>query len=231
MIVPFVTIATPTYNRLRFIPYIIKCVMSQTYPKDKLEWIIVDDGKEKCGHLVEHIPQVRYFSFDSKMTIGAKRKFIGSIAKGEIIVNMDDDDYYPPERISHAVDVLMNDDNILLAGCIELYIWFMDKKELLCFRSNNPESIFNGSFAFKTKLLTLSDYNDNDKEAEGHTLRSKYKGQIGILDAKKSILVLAHATNTINKDIFLKVKKKHNEINEEYIREIVQDKSYLDFIL
>lgn len=28
-------------------------------------------------------------------------------SKGDILVYMDDDDYYPPERVSHAVETLL----------------------------------------------------------------------------------------------------------------------------
>ena len=41
---PFVSVVTPTYNRKRFIPFLIQCYNSQSYPKDKMEWIIYDDG-------------------------------------------------------------------------------------------------------------------------------------------------------------------------------------------
>jgi glycosyltransferase involved in cell wall biosynthesis len=46
-VIPFVSICTPTFNRRPFILNLIKCVDSQTYPKDKMEWIIVDDGTDK----------------------------------------------------------------------------------------------------------------------------------------------------------------------------------------
>ena len=44
---PLVSICTPTFNRRPFWPYIIKCFENQTYPKDKIEWIIIDDGTDK----------------------------------------------------------------------------------------------------------------------------------------------------------------------------------------
>ena len=60
---PFVSICTPTFNRRPFIPIIIKCFENQNYPKDKMEWIIVDDGTDKIEDLVLHIPKVKYFKF------------------------------------------------------------------------------------------------------------------------------------------------------------------------
>ena len=45
-ILPRVSICTPTFNRRPFFKGIINCVLSQDYPKDLLEWIIVDDGSD-----------------------------------------------------------------------------------------------------------------------------------------------------------------------------------------
>ena len=48
---PFVSICTPTFNRRPFIPYIKKCFEHQTYPKERMEWIIIDDGFDPVGDL------------------------------------------------------------------------------------------------------------------------------------------------------------------------------------
>ena len=48
---PFVSVCTPTYNRGRFIPFLIKCFESQTYPKSLMEWVIIDDGEESVEEL------------------------------------------------------------------------------------------------------------------------------------------------------------------------------------
>ena len=101
---PFVSVCTPTFNRRPFIESMIKCFMHQDYPKDKIEWIIIDDGTDKIEDLVVYIPQVKYFKYDTKMTLGKKRNLMHQKSKGDIIVYMDDDDYYPPQRISHAVE-------------------------------------------------------------------------------------------------------------------------------
>ena len=69
---PFVSICTPTYNRRMFIPNLIKCFQAQTYPKELMEWIIIDDGTDPIKDLVENHPLVKYFQYDKKMTLGKK---------------------------------------------------------------------------------------------------------------------------------------------------------------
>lgn len=72
-----------------------------------MEWIIVDDGTDKIEDIVKDHPLVKYFKYDEKMPLGKKRNIMHQKAHGSIIVYMDDDDYYPPERVSHAVEMLI----------------------------------------------------------------------------------------------------------------------------
>jgi len=58
---PFVSVCTPTYNRKKFIPYIIKCFQEQDYPKELIEWIIIDDGDESVEELFKDVECVKYF--------------------------------------------------------------------------------------------------------------------------------------------------------------------------
>ena len=132
---PFISICTPTFNRRPFIPYMIKCFENQTYPKDRLEWIIIDDGTDKIEDIVSNVPQVKYFKFDEKMTLGKKRNLSHEKSVGEIIIYMDDDDYYPPERISHAVETLLQNPTALCAGSSIMYIYF--KSSILSFCNLN----------------------------------------------------------------------------------------------
>ena len=54
-----------------------ECFRNQTYPKDRMEWIIVDDGTDKIQDLIDNseIHQIKYFPLKDKMTLGAKEKF------------------------------------------------------------------------------------------------------------------------------------------------------------
>ena len=80
---PFVSICTPTFNRRPFISSMIECFQKQDYPKNKMEWLIMDDGTDKIGDLVKDIPQVRYFSYDEQMVLGKKRNLLNKKAKGD----------------------------------------------------------------------------------------------------------------------------------------------------
>jgi len=106
----------------------LQCFAHQTYPKDRMEWIIIDDGTDPIEDLVASHPCVKYFRLEEKISLGKKRNMMHEKARGDIIVYMDDDDYYPPERVSHAVATLLDHrkrkTGIKLAGSSEMCIYF-----------------------------------------------------------------------------------------------------------
>jgi hypothetical protein len=104
---PGVTIITPTRDRQKFMEICAGAVESQCYPKDKIEWIIIDDGKDTCEEFVNHLPYVRYILDSPGKTIAAKRNFAASLAKFPIIVHFDDDDIYPPNSILFRVSMML----------------------------------------------------------------------------------------------------------------------------
>ena len=199
--VPFVSICTPTFNRRPFIQTMFECFKNQDYPKHRIEWIIVDDGTDKIKDLVEtaNIPQIRYFEIENKMALGAKRNYMHKHVKGSIIVYMDDDDYYPPERISHAVEMLMRDDKVLCAGSSEIYLYFKTMGKMIQAGPYGPNHATAGTFAFKVELLKDTKYNDDAALAEEREFLKNYTVPFVQLDPLKTILVFSHEHNTYDK--------------------------------
>jgi glycosyltransferase involved in cell wall biosynthesis len=207
---PFVSICTPTFNRRPFIPHLIRCFENQTYPKNKLEWIIVDDGTDKINDLVCNISQVKYFPFDYKMTLGRKRNMMHKLSTGSIIVYMDDDDYYPPERVSHAVETLIKNPKALCAGSSEMYIYFNHIKKLIQFGPYAPNHSTAATFAFHKKLLDNTRYDDEACLAEEKSFLKNYTIPFVQLDSLKTILVFSHIHNSFDKKTLLENKQDPN---------------------
>ena len=201
---PFVSVCTPTFNRRPFIPYMIKCFENQTYPKDKIEWIIIDDGTDKIEELVVHIPQVKYFKYDEKLTLGKKRNLSNEKAIGEIIIYMDDDDYYPPERISHAVEMLQKNPKALCAGSSKMLIYFKHIDKMFEFGPYGPNHATAATFAFKKELLKSTSFKEEACVAEEKYFLKNYTIPFVQLDFKKSILVFSHNHNSFDKKELLK---------------------------
>jgi glycosyltransferase involved in cell wall biosynthesis len=198
---PFVSVCTPTFNRRPFIENMFQCFRNQNYPKDRLEWIIVDDGTDKIGDLIakSKIPQIKYLTLPEKVTLGTKRNFMHKHAKGTIIVYMDDDDYYPPDRISHAVERLESNKDALCAGSSEIYIYFKTLNRMVQCGPYGPKHATAGTFAFRAELLKQTQYEDHAALAEERAFLKDYTVPFVQLDPMKTILVFSHEHNTFDK--------------------------------
>lgn len=200
---PLVSICTPTFNRRPFIPFIKKCIENQTYPKSRIEWIIIDDGTDPIGDLVEGIEYVKYFYYPDKMLLGKKRNLMHSKCSGDIIIYMDDDDYYPKDRVSHAVQTLLENPNFLIAGSSEMHIYFDSKNTVY---QCGPYKEFHSTaatFAFKKELLLQTSYNEENALAEERHFLKNYTIPLKQLDTQKSIMVFSHKHNSLNKEKLL----------------------------
>jgi len=221
---PFVSVCTPTFNRRPFIETMFECFRNQDYPKSRIEWIIVDDGTDKIEDLIEksNIPQIRYFKVDKKMFLGAKRNYMHKYATGSIIVYMDDDDYYPPERISHAVERLQSDSNALCAGNSEIYVYFKTLSKMIQCGPYHDTHATAGTFAFKKELLEQTQYEEGAAIAEERAFLKGYTIPFVQLDPLKSILVFSHDHNTFDK------RRMFNNPDPKYFKD--SDKTVDTFI-
>lgn len=212
---PLVSVCTPTFNRRPFIPIMLECFRNQTYPKDRMEWIIVDDGTDSVKDLIDaaNIPQIKYFRVESKMALGEKRNYMHKHCKGSIIVYMDDDDYYPPERVEHAVERLMGNKEALCAGSSEMYLYFKHINKMYQCGPYGPNHATAGTFAFKSRLLDDTKYEDHAALAEEKAFLKNYTIPFVQLDPMKTILVFSHIHNTFDK------KKMLNQQHPEYFKE------------
>lgn len=221
---PRVSICTPTFNRRPFIPTMFECFRNQTYPKDRIEWIIVDDGTDRIKDLVESsgISQIKYFELPKKVSLGEKRNYMHSKATGTIIVYMDDDDYYPPERVSHAVETLMANKQALCAGSSEIYIYFKHIQKMIQFGPYDPNHATAGTFAFRAELLKETRYQDHAAVAEEREFLKGYTIPFVQLDPMKTILCFSHEQNTFDK------RKLLENPNPNFVKE--STKKVTDFI-
>ena len=75
---PLVSICTPTFNRMHFIGPLIEMIRCQDYPKDRMEWLIADDGTDSIEDKIKEVDfvKVKYFKLDKQETLGYKRNFL-----------------------------------------------------------------------------------------------------------------------------------------------------------
>ncbi len=109
---PPITVVTLLYNRRKFFDLACHNIMITDYPKDKIEWIIVEDSDDPAEDASDRVMavaaqaapvKVEYIPLKKKTAIGSKRNRAVAKASNEIILMMDDDDHYPQTSFRRRV--------------------------------------------------------------------------------------------------------------------------------
>lgn len=95
---PLVTCVMATRDRAEFVLQSIRYFQRQDYPAREL--IIIDDGRETLEGRLPDDPRIRYVRLSRRQSIGAKRNLGCELARGSIVAQWDDDDWYAPGRLS-----------------------------------------------------------------------------------------------------------------------------------
>ena len=227
----FVSVLTPTYNRRRFIPSLITCFKHQDYPMKCIEWIILDDGNEKAQDLFINsgLTNIRYFSSNIKLNIGAKRNKLNSLAKGDIIVCMDDDDYYPPERISHAVSTLLYNPTFNICGSSKLYLYYSDNKTIYKIGPYGPNHATNGTMAYRRSYIDTHNYDELVTNGEEMSFLNNYTEPMFQLDSFKNELLISHSDNTFDKRNIRGPDSVVFKITRFQLADFIKNKKLIDF--
>lgn len=231
-LLPFVSICTPTFNRRPFIPYLKKCFEHQNYPKDRMEWIIIDDGTDPIEDLVKDIEQVKYFYYEEKMLLGKKRNLMHSKCSGDIIIYMDDDDYYPEQRISHAVETLLENPSFLVAGSSEMHFYFDSRNQVYQCGPYKDYHATAATFAFRKELLLETSYNEENALAEERHFLKNYTIPLKQLDTLKSIMVFSHKHNSLNKEKMLEnMESTKTKLSRYTVDDFIKDPELKKFYM
>lgn len=230
---PFVSVLLPTYNRRRFIPTAITCFKSQTYPADRMELIVLDDGTDKVRDLFEAagIKNLRYVELDEKLPIGAKRNKLNSLATGEICVCWDDDDYYPPDRVKKAVFKLQSapGHRIPVVGASQIYLFFADRDEIWSIGPYNQNHCTNGTMAYWTWYGKQNKYDDTAEKAEERVFMNNWNTPVLQLAPIDTMLVICHAQNTFDKRVLLAQNNPLLKKQSIKMKQFVQQKALKEF--
>lgn len=225
-----VSVLTPTYNRTQFIRRSIACYKEQFFPLEQMEWIILDDGDESAEALFteatfDGIPNIRYYREYSKMTVAAKRNKLNHLATGSIIVAWDDDDYYPPERITLIVETFNKaPKEIQLVGSSLMYMYMPDKS-VWSIGPFHPNHASNATLAYRKSYLKNHEYDNNATKTEEPHFLNNYKEPMIQMDPLKSILVMTHNSNTVSKDIAKNAAAKKTALQ---IQDFIKDPKILE---
>ena len=200
-----VSILVPSKNRDYFAENILRNFYRQDYPKDKIELIIGDEGNSNMEDIIpKDDDRIRYYKFNN-ISLGEKRNKLCELSKGEILIFMDDDDFYPFDKVSECVNVLNNND-VEITGSSIMYVYFTKQNKILKYGPYGKNHATCATFAFKRSYFDNNKF-PNVNKAEEKKFLNNYKTNVFQMNELKSILVIAHNNNTVNKQKFYKFGK------------------------
>jgi glycosyltransferase involved in cell wall biosynthesis len=156
---PVVSCLMPTANRRAWVPLSIATFLAQDF--ESRELIVLDDGQDSVGDIVPSDPRIHYVRAPRGRSLGAKRNEACRLARGEILVNWDDDDWSASWRLTYQVEQLKAYDADI---CGLDRVWFFDPSRELAWRYRYPPSrtpwLAGGTHCFQRRTWEQHPYPD-----------------------------------------------------------------------
>jgi glycosyltransferase involved in cell wall biosynthesis len=185
-------------------------IKSQTY-ENILEWVIVEGSQNEIDGVknkrnIQNIIDINNDRMDfnivyidySNQKLSDLRNLGNDSCNGDIIVCMDDDDYYPKERVEHAVESLEKS-TYLIAGCSDIYLYdFSLKKVFKSIRFSSFHST-NNVMAYRREYLRNHRHSSGLTMSEEASFTNNFSEPMVQLKSIKSIIVSSHSGNTVEK--------------------------------
>ena len=224
---PYVSVICPTYNRRRFLPNLFHQFLNQTYSQTHMELVILDDSPESNADIIPKQTNIKYHYQSEKMILGRKRNHLNSLTSGAIIVCFDDDDFYSPERVAHAVHTLTGSRCLIAASSI-IHIYYKNLDKIIRFGPYAPNHGTNGTMAYKKEYLRNHGYLDDKEKAEEAHFTNNFQEPLVQLNPHKVMICLAHTNNTVDKDPFIEKGVQTTECVRKFFKE--RDPYMIDWI-
>ena len=201
---PNVSIICITRDRRIFMPVLNYSYMIQSYPEEKMELIVVDDGDDPVEDCFFGVPNVVYVRLDEKKTIGEKRNIGVSKAMYDVIAFMDDDDIYPNNSVLHRASMMLKQPSKECAFCttipcydIAKYSSFMNAPPL---KLEMSERVSEATLVFTKKFWEDSKFPEI-QIAEGDAFIRGREHMCRELSPQEVIVSLVHPLNTSSRKI------------------------------
>jgi glycosyltransferase involved in cell wall biosynthesis len=199
-------------SRVDFLRIQVLNLNNQTY-SHILEWVIVDgsstdqDSEVLKGELyklkvLSRIP-MRYVHAPRKSKIGCLRNIGNAACLGAVIACMDDDDYYPPTYINHALARLCSPYQVV--GCANTFVYDLRWRLLVQAMPNVKNHSANNCLVYSKSYAQSHNYDecvDYDEESSFLGIpENSLEASVPIaqMDPKHATVHMIHNTNTAEK--------------------------------
>tara|TARA_B100000131_G_scaffold184302_1_gene177628 strand:+ start:9 stop:773 length:765 start_codon:yes stop_codon:yes gene_type:complete len=211
---PKVSILTPSYNRRKFVPLITHNLLNMDYDKSKLEWCILDDGKEPL-FTPETLEETRktlsplkisYKYETQKRDIGVKRNALVKSSKNKICIMMDDDDIYFSSYIKHSVETLKKHNVGLVGSNHMLFIYPKHNYNMSRIECQAKRQIHEATMCFTKKYYNSMPGFMKSSLGEGAKMIDHNEKNSAYTNITNCMICFCHDGNSFNKEQFYKYR-------------------------
>jgi len=214
---PCCSILTPVFDRKRFLPLMISNMIHIQYPKNNLEWVILDswskDGKVserlfKSEEEIKHYSRVigipiKYSYRAEALDIGTKRNLLVKHSQHKYCINMDSDDIYFPHYILYSIRTMLQHKKECAGSPQMLFLFPNDKYRLTGIHCPAMRQIHEASMCFTKKHHKRMGGFRKSSQGEGSQMVDGCNEKFFIkTDITKCMICLCHENNTVKKDRF-----------------------------
>ena len=202
---PDISILCITKDRRIFMPILKYSYMVQSYPEDKMELVIVDDGDDPIEDTLIGVPNIKYVRCDPGMTISQKRNLAVESAMYDVLVNMDDDDVYPNNSVLHRVAMLLKEPARQCGFCTTIPCY--DITKFSSFMNVPPvtlemsERVSEATLVFTRKFWEENKFDDTVHVGEGNAFIRGREQMCRELSPQDIIVSLVHPKNTSSRKL------------------------------
>jgi glycosyltransferase involved in cell wall biosynthesis len=195
---PLVSCIMPTSNRRRFVPLALRYFLRQDYPNTEL--IVLDDGTDSVADLMPDDSRVRYERIAAGRTLGAKRNACIELARGDLIMHWDDDDWMAADRISRQVNALhLAHAEICGLRRLLLYDLATGQSALYEHPATMPGWLVGGTLLYTREFWRRAPFADVNVGEDTAFLSSRPLDHVAVPIDYRFYVAMSHSSNTYSK--------------------------------
>lgn len=199
---------TPTKTRGWTWEFSQHCMDAQIRKPDL--WVIVDNGtewacaKERSDVLYEQVTESRPIGWLRNRCLDL------ALANGaDIIVFWDDDDYYPPTRISASLAALEANPAADVAGSSRMYVLLTRENVLLTTGPFHDHHATAATMVIRRRYAETHRFDPEKTRGEELQFMEGWNASVVQVPAEDVIVVMGHSRNTVNKSELLTTPAKY----------------------
>ena len=195
-------------KRIPFLKNLSRMISNQT-TLDIHEWVIVngctsdedhDTFNEQikeitCGNIKMVYPADKHLQYRN---IGAFRNLGNRTVTGDIIICMDDDDFYFPTYIETVVNAFENDNSIELTGCSGMLLYDFGLDTVFRLKEFGPNHTVNCCMAYRKRYIAFNKYDETCRVGEERSFLRNYASKMYQLPAMSALVHMSYGDNTFN---------------------------------